>query len=65
MVHVRLDQQWTDPDGNTHAAGDTVDVDAATLADLQQKGIVQEGTEWAGPTGTEGTDWAGPTGTRP
>jgi hypothetical protein len=66
MVHVRLEKQWTDADGNPHAAGDTVDVDAATLADLQQKGIVSEGeADWAGPTGGETTNWAGPTGTQP
>ncbi|TDC81299.1 hypothetical protein E1193_15100 [Micromonospora sp. KC606] len=69
MVYVKLEGDWTDGDGVTHSAGDSVDVDAATLAVLQAEGIVSEGsgggkdgTDWAGPTGT---DWAGPTGTTP
>jgi hypothetical protein len=66
MVHVRLDKEWTDADGNTHAAGDTVDVDAATLADMQEKGIVEEEKSgWAGPTDADTANWAGPTGTEP
>lgn len=65
MVHVRLEQEWTDGDGTTHAAGETVDVDAATLASLQEQGIVSETTAWAGPTGTDEANWAGPTGTQP
>ncbi|HEX6967297.1 MAG TPA: hypothetical protein VF174_00490 [Micromonosporaceae bacterium] len=64
MVYVRLESEWTDPQGTTHAAGDMVDVDAVTLAELQATGIVSEEADWAGPTG--GTelepDWAGPTG---
>ncbi|TDC37139.1 hypothetical protein [Micromonospora sp. KC213] len=69
MVYVKLESDWTDGDGVTHPAGDSVDVDAATLAMLQAQGVVSEGsgggkdgTDWAGPTGT---DWAGPTGTNP
>ncbi|MBO4210071.1 hypothetical protein V6U90_00450 [Micromonospora sp. CPCC 206060] len=66
MVYVRLDGEWTDADGVDHAAGEMVDVDAATLAQLQAQGIVGEGTDWAGPTGgQDGTDWAGPTSTTP
>jgi hypothetical protein len=61
MVLARLEQDWTDPDGTTHAAGAMVDVDAATLARLQADGIVSE-VDWAGPTGGNGqTSWAGPT----
>jgi hypothetical protein len=64
MVDVRLEREWTDGDGVGHSAGDTVDVDAATLADLQAQGIVGgETTDWVGPTGgKEGTDWVGATG---
>ncbi|HEX5597494.1 MAG TPA: hypothetical protein VFX61_15985 [Micromonosporaceae bacterium] len=65
-MHVRLEKEWTDAAGKTYAAGDTVDVDAATLAELQASGIVSE-ANWAGPTGgaDAGTNWAGPTGTQP
>jgi hypothetical protein len=77
MVHVKLDKAWTDDDGTTHSAGETVDVDAATLAELQEKGIVGDGNEWAGPTASpdawagptappkDDEDWAGPTGGTP
>ncbi len=64
MVYVKLEGDWTDADGVAHAAGESVDVDAATLAALQAEGIVSEGstskdgTEWAGPGST--TAWAGP-----
>lgn len=72
MVYVKLENDWTDADGVPHTAGESVDVDAATLAALQAEGIVSEGsggggkdgTEWAGPTGTT-TNWAGPTSTTP
>src|SRR5687767_12098752 len=40
MVNVRLDQDWTDGDGVSHAAGETVDVDPGTLARLESSGIV-------------------------
>jgi hypothetical protein len=42
MARVRLDAEWTGPDGVTHAAGDTVDVDAETLARLRELGVVRE-----------------------
>ncbi|MEV4534860.1 hypothetical protein AB0J82_13620 [Asanoa sp. NPDC049518] len=68
MVHARLEQDWTDPAGVAHAAGASVDVDAATLADLQAKGIVADDVEaqgWIGPTSTGGDvkaqGWIGPT----
>ena len=53
MVVVTLQEDWTDNDGINHAAGETVDVDAATLADLQASGVVKEGTDWVGMTGTK------------
>jgi hypothetical protein len=64
MVYVRLEQEWTDGAGVSHSAGESVDVDAATLATLQAEGIVGEvRAEWAGPTSddTVSTQWAGPT----
>jgi hypothetical protein len=59
MVNLRLEQAWTDTDGNTHAAGEKIAVDEATAAQLKADGIA---TDWAGPTDT---DWAGPTGGQP
>lgn len=47
MVYVKLEKPWTDGDGIGHAAGEMVDVDAATLAKMQEAGVV---TEWIGPT---------------
>ncbi|MFE9652246.1 hypothetical protein [Micromonospora sp. NPDC006431] len=64
MVYVKLESDWTDADGVAHAAGDSVDVDAATLATLQAEGIVIEGSggddtsDWAGPG--RPNEWAGP-----
>lgn len=40
MVYVRLAQGWTDGGGAAYAAGDMVDVDAVTLAELEAKGVV-------------------------
>lgn len=70
MVYVRLDQDWTDAEGDQHSAGDMVDVDAATLAQLQADGVVGEpvdpaGGGWVGPSGGAGTTgggWVGPSG---
>ncbi|MGC9667280.1 hypothetical protein ACNTMW_12075 [Planosporangium sp. 12N6] len=71
MVAVRLAQDWTDGGGEFHAAGDMVDVDAVTLAQLEANGVVasaepgpgKNGTNWAGETGNP--QWAGETGTNP
>jgi hypothetical protein len=80
MVNVRIDREWTDGDGAGHAAGDTVDIDAATLARLEADGVVtskpgpgDRGNDpWPGETGTDpkrpgGTaaEWAGETGVQP
>lgn len=67
MVYVRLEGDWTDPQGNLHRAGETVDVDAGTLAELQAAGLVSEpggaGTAgWVGPTSEGTAGWVGPTG---
>ncbi|MEO3769393.1 hypothetical protein [Micromonospora sp. B9E7] len=59
MVYVKLESDWTDGNGVSHSAGDSVDVDAATLATLQAEGIVSEQSH--GPGGDKGPDkWAGP-----
>ncbi|MFY1637361.1 hypothetical protein ACN27F_29515 [Solwaraspora sp. WMMB335] len=64
MVYVKLEQDWTDGSGTSYAAGDMVDIDAGTLAQLQKEGVVAE--DWIGPTGeTVGTNWIGPTSTHP
>lgn len=70
MVYVRLDQDWTDAEGDQHSAGDMVDVDAATLAQLQADGVVVDpaGGGWVGPSGGAGTTgggWVGPSGDSP
>ncbi|SCL23400.1 hypothetical protein [Micromonospora inyonensis] len=62
MVYVRLNTEWTDGDGVNHAAGETVDVDAATLAELQAAGVVTEVPKSGGDASTE---WVGPTSTKP
>ncbi|WBB79973.1 hypothetical protein O7606_00760 [Micromonospora sp. WMMD882] len=63
MVYVRLNAEWTDQDGVVHDAGDTVDVDNATLAELQAAGIVTDGSK--NDTGAGTTEWVGPTSTKP
>ena len=40
MVSVRLDNIWTDSKGAVHDSGETVEVDPATLAELEAQGIV-------------------------
>jgi hypothetical protein len=39
-VQVRLARDWTDTTGNEHAAGDLVEVDTITLAELEATGVV-------------------------
>ncbi|MEV0154627.1 hypothetical protein AB0H57_12915 [Micromonospora sp. NPDC050686] len=64
MVYVKLENDWTDADGINHSAGESIDVDAATLASLQAQGIVSEGPKGGGSK--DGTDgWIGPTSTKP
>jgi hypothetical protein len=78
MVYVRLAQDWTDDGGTAHIAGDMVDVDAVTLAELEADGVVEAaekaddgaGTEaWPGPTSpspdVEPAAWPGPTSPSP
>jgi hypothetical protein len=60
MSRVRLDREWTDADGTTHAVGETVDVDDDTLAELREAGIVADAPTpdqgWAGPTARQEDD---------
>lgn len=39
-MYVRLATAWTDADGVAHGAGDVIDVDAVTLAELEEQGLV-------------------------
>lgn len=41
-MNVRLSASWTDPRGTVWAPGDTVDVDAVTLAELEEQGMVEQ-----------------------
>lgn len=62
-MYVRLAVAWTDPAGVSHAAGDVVDIDAITLAELEEGGVVDE-IEELEPESTEPKDgedgWIGP-----
>lgn len=65
-VLVRLAEEWTDPFGIAHDAGDVVDIDVITLAELEERGVVRamsEAEEWTGP-GVEpeesAPEWTGP-----
>lgn len=61
-MQVKLARDWTDATGAAHHAGDLVEVDTVTLAELEATGVVTGATpEWAGPTTSP--NWAGPTGT--
>jgi hypothetical protein len=50
---------WADPSGTVHGAGEFVDVDVVTLAELEEQGVVEnageefEETEFVGPGETE------------
>lgn len=55
---MRLAVPWTDPAGVSHAAGEIIDIDAITLAQLEEGGVVDEIKE---PEGTKTDDgWIGP-----
>lgn len=60
MVYVKLAREWTDGTGAAHEAGDMIDVDAVTLAELEATGVI------AGPDAGHGgkpltAAWVGPT----
>jgi hypothetical protein len=66
-VYVRLAAAWTDPAGGVHGAGDVVDIDIVTLAELEEQGVVDNGVDgkdpgWVGPGVEEAEDgtWVGP-----
>ena len=54
MVNVRLEHAWTDPAGAKHPRGGAVEVDAATLAELEAKGIVKPVGVDSGDAGVKG-----------
>jgi hypothetical protein len=69
-VYVRLAVAWTDPAGVSHAAGDVIDIDAITLAELEEGGVVDEieelEPESTSSTPKEGEDgWIGPGAGKP
>lgn len=41
-MYVRLASAWTDLSGAVHQAGDVIDVDVVTLAELEELGVVEE-----------------------
>jgi hypothetical protein len=62
-VYVRLAVDWADPSGAVHGAGEFVDIDVVTLAELEERGVVENADEinrpaWVGPGKTE--EWVGP-----
>jgi hypothetical protein len=67
-VYVRLAVAWADPSGTVHGAGEFIDVDVITLAELEEQGVVEnageefEETEFVGPgeAEDEGTQFVGP-----
>ena len=67
-MYVRLAVEWADPSGTVHGAGEFVDVDVVTLAELEEQGVVEnagedfEETEFIGPgeSEDEGQQFIGP-----
>ncbi len=67
-MYVRLAAAWADSAGATHRAGDFVDIDMVTLAQLEERGVVVENSEestrpeWIGPgrSEEEPAGWIGP-----
>jgi hypothetical protein len=58
---------WADPSGTVHGAGEFVDVDVVTLAELEEQGVVEnageefEETEFVGPgESVEESEFVGP-----
>lgn len=44
-MYVRLAAAWADPSGAVHGAGEFVDVDVVTLAELEEQGVVENAGE--------------------
>jgi len=65
-VYVRLATDWAAPNGAFHGAGDLVDIDIVTLAELEERGVVENSEEtdrpgWIGPGRPEHQEgWIGP-----
>ncbi len=65
-MYVRLATEWADPTGAVHGAGDLVDIDIVTLAELEEQGVVENAEEsngpaWIGPGRSEEDEgWIGP-----
>ncbi len=67
-MYVRLAVAWADPSGTVHGAGEFVDVDVITLAELEEQGVVENAgedfdeTEFIGPgeSEDEGQKFIGP-----
>ena len=66
-MYVRLAVDWADPTGAVHNAGEFVDIDVVTLAELEEQGVVDNPEEigqpqWVGPgKADEATEqWVGP-----
>ncbi|HEX6499279.1 MAG TPA: hypothetical protein VF054_09650 [Micromonosporaceae bacterium] len=71
-MYVRLAVAWTDLNGVAHGVGDVVDIDAVTLAELEEQGVVENPEDnqaqptWIGPGSPDPTDgtadptWIGP-----
>ena len=67
-MYVRLAMPWADPSGTVRGAGEFVDVDVVTLAELEEQGVVEnagedfEETEFIGPgeSEDEGQQFIGP-----
>src|SRR3982750_605542 len=53
-VYGRLAVDWADSSGGVHGAGEFVDIDVVTLAELEERGVVENADEinrpaWVGP----------------
>ncbi|MDI1466350.1 hypothetical protein QEZ54_35765 [Catellatospora sp. KI3] len=57
---VRLAVAWTDPFGVAHGVGELVDIDAVTLAELEELGVVENVEQVSGPD-----KWVGPGSPKP
>lgn len=53
-MYVRLAVAWADPSGALHRAGEFVDIDVVTLAELEEQGVVENPEEAGKP------EWWGP-----
>lgn len=59
-MYVRLANAWTDPNGSRHRAGDTVEVDNVTLAELEAGGYVTTNEDTNEKKVEPKTGWPGP-----